>query len=148
MSEVDVFVENVVFIDWEVHEMWIRGLSVTEAVTLMRERGILKEYPGLTQDILVSDLNDKFRRFSMLEDLLLKVGNFSEQLLYQIDEDSAEELIEKYYGLDHAFCRELAGKKLSSRTALNLSSSLGSSTGRSSSSYSLARSAASSPPVR
>jgi len=56
----------------------------------------------------------------MLEDLLLKVGNFTEQLLYQIDDESAEDLIEKYYGLDASFCREMAGKKLSSRTRKDL----------------------------
>ena len=46
MAEVDVFAENFTLIDWELHELWIKGLSVTEAVAVMRERGILAEYPG------------------------------------------------------------------------------------------------------
>ncbi len=46
MAEVDVFAENFTLIDWELHELWVKGLSVTEAVAVMRERGILAEYPG------------------------------------------------------------------------------------------------------
>ena len=48
----------------------------------------------------------------MLEHLLLDVGNFSEQLVYQLDKETQERLIERYYGLDDAFCREVVGKKL------------------------------------
>ena len=48
----------------------------------------------------------------MLEKLLLDAGNFSEQLLYQLDRETQERLIERYYGLDDAFCREVVGKKL------------------------------------
>ena len=54
----------------------------------------------------------QFRLFSMLEHLLLDVGNFSEQLVYQLDSETQERLIERYYGLDDAFCREVVGKKL------------------------------------
>lgn len=48
----------------------------------------------------------------MLEHLLLTVGNFSEQLVYQLDKETQERLIESYYGLDDAYCREVVGKKL------------------------------------
>ena len=95
MSEVDVFSANFTLIDWELHELWVKGLSVTEAVTVMRERGILAEYPGVTQDLLVSDINDHYRLFSMLEHLLLTVGNFSEQLLYQMTPDTQTLLVER-----------------------------------------------------
>ena len=112
---VDVFCENYTLIDWDAHALWIEGRSVTEAVTIMREKGVLNEYPGVTQDLLVSDLNDQFRLFGMLEDLLLKVGNFSEQLVYQLDEETQQRLTESYYDLDDVLCRELVGRKLSSR---------------------------------
>ena len=56
---VDVFCENYVLVDWEAHALWIAGHGVTEAVALMREKGIMNEYPGVTQDLLVSDLNDQ-----------------------------------------------------------------------------------------
>ncbi len=120
MAEVDVFAENFTLIDWELHELWIKGLSVTEAVIVMRERGILAEYPGVTQDLLVSDVNDHYRLFAMLEHLLLTVGNFREQLLYQMSPETQNLLIERYYSLDSALCRELLGKKLSSRVRKDL----------------------------
>ncbi len=109
MAEVDVFVENFTSIDWELHELWIRGLSAADAVGVMKDRGILNEYPGrrcfslhqsvllcavlshkyfaisgVTVDLLASDVNDNYRLFAMLENVLLTVGNFKEQLLYQV----------------------------------------------------------------
>ena len=46
MCDVDVFAGNLTQIDWELHDLWIGGLSVTEAVAVMRERGVLNEYQG------------------------------------------------------------------------------------------------------
>jgi hypothetical protein len=39
------------------------------------------------QDLLVSEVNDHFRSFAMLDKLLLKAGNFKEQLVYQLDKE-------------------------------------------------------------
>ena len=58
---VDVFCENYVLVDWDAHALWIAGHGVTEAVAIMREKGIMNEYPGVTLDLLVSDLNDQGR---------------------------------------------------------------------------------------
>ena len=90
MCEVDVLAENYTIIDWELHSLWIKGLSVSEAVIVMRERGILNEYPGVTQDLLVSDLNDHYRLFTMLENMLMSVGKFSEQLLFQMTPETQQ----------------------------------------------------------
>jgi hypothetical protein len=46
---VDVFCENYTFIDWDALALWIEGRGVTEAVAILRERGALEEYPGVTQ---------------------------------------------------------------------------------------------------
>ena len=40
-SVVDVFVGNYTDIDWDAHALWIEGRSVTEAVTIMVERGAM-----------------------------------------------------------------------------------------------------------
>ena len=37
---VDVFCENYVLVDWDAHALWIAGHGVTEAVAIMREKGI------------------------------------------------------------------------------------------------------------
>ena len=84
MGEVDVFVQNFTTVDWELHELWIKGLSVSEAVSALKERGVLTDYPGVTTDLLVSDVNDHYRLFSLLETVLLGVGNLNEQLLLQV----------------------------------------------------------------
>lgn len=120
MSEVDVLVENFTIIDWDIHELWVKGLSVTETVIVLRERGILSEYPGVTQEMLVSDINDHYRLFAMLENLLMTVGTFSEQLLFQMTPETQDRLLETYYSLDSNLCRELLGRKLSSRLRKDL----------------------------
>ncbi|XP_059079111.1 acidic fibroblast growth factor intracellular-binding protein-like [Tigriopus californicus] len=120
MSVIDVFATNYTVIDWELQELWIKGLSTSETVTVMRERGVLNEYPGLTQDLLVSDINDNFRLFSMLEQTLLSVGKLSEQLLHQMDAKTQTKFLESYYSLDPVLARELVGKKLSSRLRKDL----------------------------
>ena len=78
---VDVFCENYVLVDWEAHALWIAGHGVTEAVALMREKGIMNEYPGVTQDLLVSDLNDQGRR-SRNESFYLEIKKLSTLTLY------------------------------------------------------------------
>lgn len=120
MSEIDVLAGNFTLIDWEIHELWIRGLSIPEAVTVLREQVIPDEYAGGTMDLLVSDLSDHFRLFAMLESMLLAAGKFSEQLLYQIDSETQHLLVEKYYHLDSILCREFLGKKLNSRLRKDL----------------------------
>jgi len=93
MGDADVFVENFTLIDWELHEQWIKGLTVSETVAVMKERGIMMDYPGVTTDLLVSDVNDNYRLFSMLEHLLLTAGNLSEQLLYQVSWTASVDLV-------------------------------------------------------
>lgn len=88
MSEVDVFGGNYTFIDWEIYELWINGLSVPEALSVLRERGIFQDYPNASSDLVVSDLNDHYRLYLMLENMLLAYGKFSEQLSFQLDHDA------------------------------------------------------------
>ena len=102
---IDVFCENVTEIDWQIHDLWISGSTVSEAVSALRESGILADYPGVTTDLLVSDVNDHYRLFGRLEQLLLTVGNLSEQIVYQMDDQQKSEFIEKYYRLDSVLCR-------------------------------------------
>ena len=84
-DRVDVFAENITLIDWEIFELWIKGLSVNEAcMTLMKDHGLLQQYPGVTQELLMSDLNNQYRLFGRLEHVLLTAGDFSQQNLYQV----------------------------------------------------------------
>lgn len=118
MSEIDVFVGNYTLINWDIYELWIQGLTIPECVTYLREKGF--DYPGVTQEHLVSDLKDNYRLFSMLENLLLATGKLSEQMCFQVDNSSKRKWVERYYSLDNVLCRELLGKKLSSRLKKDL----------------------------
>ena len=72
MADVDVFAGNLTMIDWELHDLWIRGLSVTEAVAVMRERGALTEYPG--ENIQRFQLTSSFPSLNILTFYLLVVN--------------------------------------------------------------------------
>jgi len=127
---VDVFAGNYTIIDWEIHELWLDGLSANEAISYLRE-GVVKDFgPNMiSQDILASDVNDHFRLFDMLENAIIQLNysaasnetpfNFSAQFQF-IDDSTKQRLIESYYDLDGMLCREIVGKKLSSRLRKDL----------------------------
>jgi len=116
---VDVFVGNYPVIDWELYSLWVEGLTVTEAIHVLKERGIFTQ-AGLQFDLLVSDLNDNYRLFTMWETMLHHPIMFSDQLVFQLDSETQNFLIEKYYALDSSVVRELLGKKLSGRLRKDL----------------------------
>jgi hypothetical protein len=127
---VDVFAGNYTIIDWEIHELWLNGLSTNEAISYLRD-GVVKDFgPNIiSQEILASDVNDHYRLFDMLENAIITLNysaasnetpfNFSAQFQF-IDECTKERLIESYYDLDGLLCREIVGKKLSSRLRKDL----------------------------
>ena len=55
---VDVFAGNYTIIDWEIHELWLDGLSANEAISYLRE-GVVKDFgPNMiSQDILSNARN-------------------------------------------------------------------------------------------
>jgi len=79
MAELDVFVGNYVIIDWELYSLWLSGRSVAEAITVfVREnRGMISDH-HVSQDIIVSDFEDNWRLFSMLENCFLVSASSAE----------------------------------------------------------------------
>jgi len=79
---------------------------------------------------MVSDVNDNYRLFSMLENVILsssssgssgKLPDCSSFGQFQLaDFKSRARLVESYYSLDSELCREIVGKKLSSRLRKDL----------------------------
>lgn len=113
---VDVFVGNTTVIDPEIYQLWVDGNSAHEAADVLQKRGILQQW-GANMDLLMSDVLDHYRTFHMLEKTLhtpLKLTATGEWT-FQIDGDTQQLLIEKYYQLDDVVVREVLGKKLSSR---------------------------------
>ncbi|GLH00479.1 Acidic fibroblast growth factor intracellular-binding protein, putative [Gryllus bimaculatus] len=112
--DVDVFISNYILVDPDVFQLWVDGYSSSDAVNVLHQRGVAAQMEA-TLDLLTSDVLDHFRTYSLLERLLHNPTKLSEQLAFQIDPQTRQFLIEKYYEFDDAVIRELLGKKLSSR---------------------------------
>ncbi|KAF4522072.1 hypothetical protein B566_EDAN004055 [Ephemera danica] len=118
--DVDVFVSNYTFIDHEIYQLWVDGVSPGEAVEIVKKgmevfnRGSQKEMKA-SRGMLTSEVLDHYRTYGLLEKLLYTPTKLSEQLQFQIEPQTRRILIEKYYMYDDAVFRELLGKKLSSR---------------------------------
>ena len=126
MSLVDVFVGNFPQIDWTLYSLWVEGLSVTEAMQKLRERGLVTSQSDYCKDsaeennLLASDLADNYRLFGLWESMLHQPVTFSEQLVFQLDPTTQRMLVEQYYALDSSVARELLGRKLTSRLRKDL----------------------------
>lgn len=66
-------------------------------------------------DLINSEVLDHYRNYSLLERLLHTPSTLSEQPTFQLEPQSCNLLIEKYYSLDDLVAREILGKKLTSR---------------------------------
>ena len=122
MCELDVFVGNFTLVDWDIHHLWLNGLTAQEAVAFLK-LDLQTEFPEFSHEMLVSDVNDHYRVFSMLENVILNSSPSNKECFSQfqlVDEKSKSRLIESYYSLDSPLCREIIGKKLSSRLRKDL----------------------------
>lgn len=75
----------------------------------------LGQITGACLELIASDVLDHYRTYSLLEKLLSNPNKLQEQLAFQIEPQTRQFLIEKYYEFDDGVVRELLGKKLSSR---------------------------------
>ncbi|XP_030637941.1 acidic fibroblast growth factor intracellular-binding protein B isoform X2 [Chanos chanos] len=117
--ELDVFVGNTTIMDEEVYQLWLDGYTVSDAVKIRMEGGVLSECEA-TSEVLLSDTMDQFRTFQMCERLLQSPTKLANQLLFQIPPQRQAMLIERYYEFDSVFAREVLGKKLSKGTKKDL----------------------------
>ena len=121
MAELDVFVGNYVIIDWELYSLWLSGRSVAEAITVfVRENRSMISDHHVSQDIIVSDFEDNWRLFSMLENCFLMSSESNEAPLQLLDQSTRKRVIESYHSLDSSFCREILGRKLNSKLRKDL----------------------------
>ncbi|KAK2165810.1 hypothetical protein LSH36_45g10036 [Paralvinella palmiformis] len=114
MAFVDIFVGNGTFVDREVYQLWLGGYSAEDAAHVLHKRGILQQY-GATLDMLLSDIQDHYRTYTMIERYLKIPHRLDTQLAFQISPDTQVMMIERYYTFDPVVVREILGKKLSSR---------------------------------
>ena len=104
----------------DVHSLWIKGFTASEAVIFLK-LDLEKEFPPEehTHEMLESDVNDNYRTFAMLENVILTgsggVASASttngtpedgfSHFLQLVDAQSKKRLVETYYSLDSELCR-------------------------------------------
>ena len=113
---VEIFVSNYPVINFDLYELWVEGLTEREALVSIKD----KSGSAGQLELVLSDLHDNFRTFSLWETMLHQPIMFSDQLVFQLDCDTQNILIEKYYALDSSVVRELLGKKFSNRQRKDL----------------------------
>lgn len=112
--EVDVFISNYTIVDPDVYHLWVNGYSASEAVSILKQYGILEEM-GTSLDLVASDILDHYRTYSLLEKIIHYPTKLDQQLAFQIEPQTKHILVEKYYEIDDIVIREFLGKKLSSK---------------------------------
>ncbi|XP_070508439.1 acidic fibroblast growth factor intracellular-binding protein B [Chironomus tepperi] len=110
--DVDVFITNYIYVDPDIFRFWLDGLTTSESVIQQRK----KISPNIPLDLIASDVLDHYRTYAHLERYLDAPQKLeSSTLNFQLEKTSKMHIIEKYYSLDDVVCRELLGKKLSSK---------------------------------
>lgn len=83
----------------------------SEAVIRQRK----KVSSNIPLDLIASDVLDHYRTYSHLEKYLDAPQKLDSSLSFQLEKASKMHIIDRYYSLDDSVCRELLGKKLSSK---------------------------------
>lgn len=133
--DVDVFITNYFYVDPEIFQCWLEGLTrwiylilwvfhkfvllfslkfhfSSEAVIRQRK----KISSNIPIELIASDVLDHYRSYSHLEKYLLdSPQKLDSNLIFQLEKESKLYIIDQYYSLDDKICRELLGKKLSSK---------------------------------
>ncbi|KAI8907287.1 acidic fibroblast growth factor binding protein [Gorgonomyces haynaldii] len=99
---------------------WLSGLGTDNAVDylLMHQKVQSREIPTKYHATLF--VVSQYRQFEMLEQFLSFPKTLRSQLLFPLDKQEQEYLIESYYGYDEKVVRELLGKKLTQRVRKDL----------------------------
>ncbi|CAO1415478.1 unnamed protein product [Diamesa serratosioi] len=109
--DVDVFITNYTLVDPDIFSYWLDGLSSSEAV--VKQKKVISHTIPL--EFIASDVLDHYRTYALIEKLLYTPQKLDQTGSFQLEKQSRIVLIEKYYSLDDYVCRELLGKKLSSK---------------------------------
>lgn len=126
MSEFNVIVSNHFVFDRIAYQFWLLGTGLEPVLELMLQRlqdvesgcelsvtSVGKRLPS--RKTLASYLLLQFRNFEMMETYLHRPRYLSRQLIFPLDNESKDYLVETYYSFDARVIREIIGKKLNSR---------------------------------
>jgi hypothetical protein len=96
-----------------------RNLKAEECKEILIKKDLVNKR-DINENIILKDVNDNYHVFNRLEQYLQSPTRLKEQLLFQITDDEADKLIERYYQYDTMVIREILGHKLSQRQRKDL----------------------------
>lgn len=116
-----IFVSEPADPDLDTFLLWVEGHGVKEAteMRLDNEPAITKEFIDYKQ-LLLSETQEQFRMFGLLQPYLQLPQTFMNQHLFQLSHSTKRAMIERYYVFDEPVVREFLGKKLSSKNRKDL----------------------------
>ncbi|VDP74001.1 unnamed protein product [Echinostoma caproni] len=121
MCIMDVTVTCPNFVDMEMFDYWIQGLSIAQTCSVLASDPSMDEF-SLTGNMLTSHVRDHFTHFALLESGLRHPELFLQACAYrQLPVATRKHLVQKYYSIDEHLLRELVGRKLSAKTRRELS---------------------------
>ena len=108
--------------DLDTFSLWLKGYEVQEAASIREKnestsiKGFYKDY----QHLLLSETQDQFRMFNLLQPYLQLPQTLMNQHIFQLSQSAKRSLIESYYSFDETVVREFLGKKLSTKNRKDL----------------------------
>lgn len=88
-------------------------IAIFSSEAVIRQRK--KVTTNIPLDLIASDVLDHYRTYTHLEKFLDAPQKLDSSLSFQLEKASKMHIIDRYYSLDDSLCRELLGKKLSSK---------------------------------
>uniref|UniRef100_A0A5K3ENC1 Acidic fibroblast growth factor intracellular-binding protein n=1 Tax=Mesocestoides corti TaxID=53468 RepID=A0A5K3ENC1_MESCO len=99
----------------ELFESWINGVPVEEAAKNLQSQPDVEAFQ-LSHELLAASVADQYAQFTLLDSAMMQPDVFvNYPSNYILDWKLRKKLVECYYSLDDALCRELIGSKLSAR---------------------------------
>lgn len=107
--------------DLDIFSLWVNGYGAKEATELREESepAITREFHDYKQ-LLLSETQDQFRMFELLQPYLQLPQTFMNQHLFQLSQSKKRAMIERYYAFDETVVREFLGKRLSTKNRKDL----------------------------
>lgn len=118
-EEVDFFMMNYSVQDPDIVNLWFKGHTTHEVITLLREAAF-KQGTNSNLEFITGEVLDHYRGFTQLERLLHRPSRFAEQTVFQMEDGVRQRLIARYYELDDSVLRELLGLRLTSKIRKDL----------------------------
>ncbi|KFD69605.1 hypothetical protein M514_01971 [Trichuris suis] len=105
------FVGSVCYMDSTILNSWVAGHDVSTAAAALLKDCALREFEEADEACILSEVNDHYRMFSMLEKFLENPSRLLQKQPFLLNPAAINLIIEKYYDIDDSVIREICGKR-------------------------------------